>query len=125
MLAAALVLVANADSIGEAIGELSRPLFGTESFRPASLAAGDLARQPVDADTIERSVLAAARLARAGDLEKLASQSRKCHAQLRADPNLVNTQERKHVKEGLWRSDDDVEAHVGALGDAWSICGST
>jgi hypothetical protein len=28
-------------------------------------------------------------------------------------------------KEDVWQSDDDAEARVGALGDAWSICGST
>jgi hypothetical protein len=31
-----------------------------------------------------------------------------------------------HVrKEDVWQLDDDAEARVGALGDAWSICGST
>jgi hypothetical protein len=33
--------------------------------------------------------------------------------------------EHKYVKEDVWQSDDDAEARVGALGDAWSICGST
>jgi hypothetical protein len=33
--------------------------------------------------------------------------------------------ELKHVREDVWQSDDDAEARVGMLGDAWSICGST
>jgi hypothetical protein len=47
------------------------------------------------------------------------------HAERQLESREREPKEHKHVKEDVWQSDDDVEARVGALGDAWSICGST
>lgn len=43
---------------------------------------------PLDSDAIDRSVRSAVRIARDGGLDRLTSQSRRCHAELRRSPGL-------------------------------------
>lgn len=92
VLAAGLaVLAVERSGLDLSLDLLGEPLIRSESYRPAAIAGGspaDLAEQPLDSDAIDRSVLSALRLSRSGDAERLASQSRRCHAELRRDPDL-------------------------------------
>lgn len=44
--------------------------------------------RPLDADAIDRSVMSAVRLAGSGEMSRLTRQSRRCHAELRREPDL-------------------------------------
>lgn len=70
------------DSPFEPLAEPWTPLRAVVTGEPA-----EPLEQPLDGDGIERSVLAAARLLDGGDPQRLAEQSRRCHAQLRRSPD--------------------------------------
>lgn len=96
LLAGALVLVANADAVEQSLkrlgAEIAQPPVRSVSYEPAALAGGysiDPAEQPLDSDAIDRSAQNALRLAHGGGLDRLASQSRRCHAELRRRPDLL------------------------------------
>ena len=70
---------------------LAKPMWRLTSERPTfvkAAAPAELGDQPLDSDAIDRSVLSASRLASAGDVERLAGLSRRCHSSLRIDPEL-------------------------------------
>jgi hypothetical protein len=64
---------------------LLRP--GASRSRPmGSDLSAQFSDQPLDSDAIDRSVLSAVRISSAGEVDRLTSQSRRCHAELRRQP---------------------------------------
>jgi DnaJ-like protein len=87
--AAAVALVVNAGAIERALGSFEGRSHGSEFRRAGAVdPPADLSDQPLDSDAIDRSVLSAVRLARAGNIDRLATQSRRCHAELQHSPGL-------------------------------------
>lgn len=89
--AALAVLLVERSGLDLTPAGLGGSLPGSGSYEPAAPASrlsSDPSGQPLDSDAIDRSVLNAVRLANDGELERLAAQSRRCHAELRDDPSL-------------------------------------
>lgn len=72
----------------ETVRGASLELAAGEPPPPESAMAAQLIEQPLDSDAIDRSVLSAVRLSGDGQVSRLTSQSRRCHAELRRDPDL-------------------------------------